>query len=302
MNLDTIYEKALSVTQNHYEFQRILGELKNVLEFEHRLRNGKAVVVESIAKAVFFGDVHGDIETLYILCKKVDLYKLLKNNWFAVFLGDYIDRGYNQIETLAFIAMLKTENPSNVITLRGNHEPYKHLIPYPHDYPEHLKNTFGEAYGTELYELSREIFDLMPLALYVPGKLFAVHGGPPINRIKKFHTVDDILSIEGDDEAVEDILWSDPIETDIEYVYSYRGAGKLWGTPITTLTLKKLDIELIVRGHEPVEGYRFSHNGRIITIFTMKGYYGNISASCLKLHLDKVSHGIRAVEEGIVSV
>lgn len=273
-----------------------------MLAFEYNLRGKRAVVIlKNVSKLIFFGDIHGDLDTLYVLCKKIDLIDLLKNNWYAVFLGDYVDRGYRQLEALSFIALLKSFSPSRVIMLRGNHEPYKHLIPYPHDYPEHLEYRFGYSNGLEAYELSRELFDYMPIMLYIPGKILAVHGGPPILRIQRFNSVKEILSIEEDQEAIEDILWSDPIEDNISFITSYRGAGKLWGIPITKLTLQKLGIRLIIRGHEPVNGYQLNHNGSIVTLFSMKGYYGNSFASCLKLSLEEIDE-FRPINSFIVSV
>lgn len=304
LNLDELYEKAAKVVNkdNYDEFKRIVEDFKNKLEFDYNLRNRRNVVIERIDKAVFFGDIHGDLDTLYRLSKNINMDKLLRENWHMIFLGDYIDRGYNQLETIVFIAMLKINFPSRVLTLRGNHEPYKYLVPYPHDYPEKLASAFGSIEGAELYDLSRELFDLMPLLLLVPGKLLAVHGGPPISRIIKYNSIEDILAIEGDNEAIEDILWSDPVEDqDVDYMLSYRGAGKLWGPSITMQTLEKLNVKIIVRGHEPVNGYRFSHGGKVLTLFSMKGYYGNMLASCLLINLDEVED-LKAIERGIVSL
>ncbi|MEM1526789.1 MAG: metallophosphoesterase family protein [Ignisphaera sp.] len=301
--MNILYTETIDLAQNSYEFRKTLEEFRDRLSFDYNLRDKHLVAtVRDLEKAIFFGDIHGDLETLYTLCKKTDLLSLLRDSWYAVFLGDYVDRGYNQVETLMFVAKLKNLYPSRVITLRGNHEPYKHLTPYPHDYPNHLFNRFGKREGVELYELSREVFDLMPLALYSPGKLLAVHGGPPIIRVVKYDNIEDILRVEKDLEAIEDILWSDPVEDEeLYYTSSYRGAGKLWGAPITIRTLEKLDIKLIIRGHEPVEGYRFNHRGRVLTLFSMKGHYNNTYASCLKLDLRLVDD-VESVRKNIISV
>ncbi|MEM1541799.1 MAG: metallophosphoesterase family protein [Ignisphaera sp.] len=301
MDLDDLANKAIESCSNYNEYRDILKKFKDQLEFEYNMMDKKMVIVSNnIDKAVFFGDIHGDLHTLYLLIKETRLLELLRNGWYAVFLGDYIDRGENQLEVLALISLLKNEYPSRVITLRGNHEPVPHLVPYPHDYIHYLVHRFGKADGLELYELSRELFNYMPLALYIYGKLFAVHGGPPIKRVQKFEDPHEILSIENDIEAIEDMLWSDPIENDIEYVDSYRGAGKLWGIPITKQTLRKLNIKLIVRGHEPVNGYRFSHDGKVLTLFSMKGHYGNSCASCLKLHLDNLDEDSNESLENVI--
>lgn len=64
------------------------------------------------------GDIHGCYEKLLVLMEKIDIDFESDR---LVFLGDYIDRGPQSFEVVAYLAELK-QRYTNTIFLKGNHE------------------------------------------------------------------------------------------------------------------------------------------------------------------------------------
>lgn len=67
-------------------------------------------------RLIAIGDIHGEIEKLNSLLKNLNLQK----DDTAVFLGDYIDRGFNSKEVIDRLIELSSQ--TNCIFLKGNHE------------------------------------------------------------------------------------------------------------------------------------------------------------------------------------
>lgn len=214
----------------------------------------------------FIGDIHGDFYSLIAVLENT-LPRIAGGT--VVFLGDYADRGYAQLESLALVLLLKKYYPERVVLLRGNHEPPEWLKPYPHDLPSVLAERFsGDA--ARLYGLLSRFFNHLPLIGFRRGGFIAVHGGPPLKSIRssRLEEAFEIGSPEFSAETLESVLWSDPTELGVEAVPSPRGAGYLYGPGFTAKALSLVDGGFIVRGHEYVDGYKEMHGGRVITVFS----------------------------------
>ncbi len=257
MELDRIYSEAN---------QDPVGSLEWVLEKwidnsrELPGRRGGVVYLE-VDRCLVIGDIHGDLDTLH---------RLLTKTWRGeplLFLGDYIDRGFQQLETLKYIALLMDD--ADVITLRGNHEPPRWLPVYPHDFP-HILRTQGVHH---LYDLAQEMFDSLPIGAVLNGEALAIHGGIPvsISRVEELERPRR--------EVLAEALWNDPFEG-VGIKPSPRGVGHLYGIDVTRRFLGNNGLRYHLRGHEAVDGYKVFHEGMGITLFSRLGIpYGNSRAA-----------------------
>jgi len=154
--------------------------------------------------------------------------------------------------------------------MRGNHEGPEDLMASPHDLPMEFQMKFGEKWEG-VYSKVREIFRCLYNAVLVEERYLIVHGGLPLET----KTIEDLAYAQikhPKQKFLEEILWSDPNEMISETCASPRGAGKLFGEKITSELLRKFNVKILIRGHEPCEeGFKISHRGKVLTLFSRKG-------------------------------
>ena len=267
------------------------SEIKDIFVEAGEYFGEELEVIDPSGIVLFHGDIHGDVDTLYALWDRVGLDDVI-DKYKLVFLGDYVDRGENQLEALILVLALKAYRPDEVVVLRGNHEPPPWLPPYPHDFPDVLAARCGPREGREAYSKALELFEKMPLIASV-GDVVAFHGGPPASKVLEGCEGEDCLR-DLDRKAIEEVLWSDPDELVSGTLCSWedppekcvsmnpRGAGLLWGAGLTREFLERVGHKYLVRGHTSVDGFAISHNNKVFTLFTRSGppYY-NAQAAVL---------------------
>ncbi len=274
------------------EFIRTIDEHREEVEKNGVRLHNHVVIAPPREPMVIIGDIHGDAETLEEILQDPDTATALENGY-VVFLGDYVDRGPHQLVSILIPMLMYIENPGHVIMLRGNHEPPPELMPYPHDFPFHLKMLYPEAeypgFSDKVYQtFLEEVFPRIPDAAVVEGRVFLVHGGPPTTFLNAKSWTEALAADRYPTplEILEELLWNDPCDCkDRDYAPNPRGAGKLWGPRVTQKTLEATNTKLIIRGHEAVdEGYKFDHDGKVLTLFSRLGEpYGNTRAAYLVL-------------------
>lgn len=149
---------------------------------------GKLVSLPPKGQALVIGDLHGDLTSLKSILRESNFESGRPPNgpYYAIFLGDYVDRGYKQIEVMATVLNLLKNLPDRVILLRGNHEGPSDIGVSPHDFPLWLERLYGEE-GSKLYMSFRELFNHLYTAVIVQGKALLLHGGIP-TEAKAFST------------------------------------------------------------------------------------------------------------------
>ena len=114
------------VEEHNFTFQ-------NKIQFVGQAEGGLLGFVEEVhlppgTKMYVCADLHGQLLTLIGILSVLRAQRLLTDTYrctpgfYMIFLGDYIDRGMNDLQLLALLLMFRIENPTSVFLIRGNHD------------------------------------------------------------------------------------------------------------------------------------------------------------------------------------
>ena len=279
---------------NAGEFIQLIEKVTDLLKEENgqigkMLVRGKQITLPPEGEAIIVGDIHGDIESLVHILADGNFIEQMQQhkNIFLIFLGDYGDRGLYSAEVYYIVLKLKQQFKENVILLRGNHEGPDDLQAHPHDLPAQFHQRFSNE-GDAAYSSIRKLFKQLYNVVLVKNRYILIHGGFPTTA----HSLED-FAFAGKEHPkevfLEEMLWNDPEENITGTQRSPRGAGKLFGENVTEAFLKRLQVNALIRGHEPCdEGFKLNHDGKVLTLFSRKGEpycnehgaYLNIDLSC----------------------
>ena len=222
--------------------------------------------VQSIdAPITVCGDIHGQFDDLTELFNKGG--KCPETNY--LFMGDFVDRGFNSVETFLLLLALKVRYPDRITLIRGNHETRQ--ITQVYGFYDECMRKYGSI---NVWRYCTEIFDYLPISAIIDGKIFCIHGGlsPTIDTIDEIRNIDRKQEVPHDG-AMCDLLWSDPDQDLKGFGISPRGAGYLFGEDVVTTFEDLNKINLIARAHQLVmEGYKLMFDGKLVTIWSAPNY------------------------------
>jgi serine/threonine-protein phosphatase 6 catalytic subunit len=251
------------------------------------------------APVTICGDIHGQFHDLLELFNKGGEIP----NTRYIFMGDFVDRGYNSVETFQLLLCLKLKYPAHITLLRGNHETRQITTVYGF-YDETIRK-YGNA---NPWKYCTEVFDYLGIGAVVEGKIFCIHGGlsPEIKTLDQIRLIDRRMEIPHEGPFC-DLMWSDPEEIET-WAMSPRGAGWIFGSRVTSEFNHINELELVARAHQLVmDGFKYWFKEQsLVTVWSAPNYCyrcGNV-ASILNVNqqLERSFDIFHAVQESSKAV
>jgi len=236
------------------------------------------ILLELEAPIKIVGDVHGQF---------YDLLRLFEYGGFPpesnyLFLGDYVDRGKQSLETVCLLLAWKVKFPENFFLLRGNHECAS--INRIYGFYDECKR----RYSIKLWKTFTDSFNTLPVSAVVDEKIMCMHGGLS-PELKSFEQVRRIMRPTDvpDSGLLCDLLWSDPDRDISGWGENDRGVSYTFGADVVTKFLDKHDLDLICRAHQVVEdGYEFFARRQLVTLFSAPNYCGEFDNAGAMMSVD----------------
>ncbi|XP_042520405.1 serine/threonine-protein phosphatase PP1 isozyme 1-like [Macadamia integrifolia] len=224
------------------------------------------------------GDIHGQFS---------DLLRLFEYGGFPpesnyLFLGDYVDRGKQSIESICLLLAYKIKYPDNFFLLRGNHECAS--INRIYGFYDECKRRFS----VRLWKTFTDCFNCLPVSAIIDDKILCMHGGlsPELESLDQIRAIERPIDVP-DAGLLCDLLWADPDKDIKGWGENDRGVSFTFGADKVTEFLKKHDLDLVCRAHQVVEdGYEFFADRQLVTIFSAPNYCGEFNNAGALMSVD----------------
>ncbi|KAG0014944.1 hypothetical protein BGZ82_001587 [Podila clonocystis] len=269
MDMDDIISRLLDAGYSGKIAKNIClrnNEIVYICQQAREIFLSQPALIELNAPVKIVGDIHGqytDLLRMFEMCGFPPSANFL-------FMGDYVDRGKMSLETILLLFCYKIKYPENFFLLRGNHECANVTKVYGF-YDECKRRA-----SIKMWKAFVDVFNCLPLAAIVANKIFCVHGG----LSPSLGTMDDIRALRRPTDVpdyglLNDLLWSDPSDTALDWEDNERGVSYCFGRSIIQKFLNKHDFDLVCRAHMVVEdGYEFFNDRTLVTVFSAPNYCG----------------------------
>ena len=241
-------------------------ELKYLINTSKKILIEQPTFLELETPITVCGDTHGQYPDLLRL---FDLGGYPPDTNY-LFLGDYVDRGEQSIETISLLLAYKIKYEENFFILRGNHECGS--INRIYGFYDECKR----RYNIKIWKNFVDLFNCLPIAACIDDKIFLVHGG----LSPELKNIDDIKKIMRPTDVAEegllcDLLWSDPENSTKDWGVNDRGVSVTFNVKVLEKFLENNELDLFCRAHQVVEeGYEFFGDKKLVTIFSAPNYCG----------------------------
>jgi serine/threonine-protein phosphatase PP1 catalytic subunit len=268
-NIDDIITKLIRARD--YKPNKIVNltesEIKYLCYTAKEIFLSQPILLELITPIKICGDIHGQY---------YDLLRLFEYGGYPpesnyLFLGDYVDRGKQSLETVCLLLAYKIKYPENFFMIRGNHE--CSAINRIYGFYDECKKRFS----VKLWKIFTDCFNCLPVAALLDEKILCMHGGLS-TEMEKFDQIKKIVRPTDVPEQglLCDLLWSDPDESAKEgFGENDRGVSVIFNGNVVKNFLKNNELDLICRAHQVVEeGYEFFADKQLVTVFSAPNYCG----------------------------
>ncbi|KAJ8285779.1 hypothetical protein GJAV_G00030850 [Gymnothorax javanicus] len=283
LNIDSIIQRLLEVrgSKPGKNVQLQENEIRGLCLKSRELFLSQPILLELEAPLKICGDIHGQY---------YDLLRLFEYGGYPpesnyLFLGDYVDRGKQSLETICLLLAYK-------IKIYGFYDECK------------------RRYNIKLWKTFTDCFNCLPIAAIVDEKIFCCHGGlsPDLQSMEQIRRIMRPTDVP-DQGLLCDLLWSDPDKDVLGWGENDRGVSFTFGPEVVAKFLHKHDLDLICRAHqgeaavffkdgccspglrmqeEVVEdGYEFFAKRQLVTLFSAPNYCGEFDNAGAMMSVDE---------------
>ena len=281
LNIDNILEKLLEVRGCRPGKQVNLTEqeVRGLCLKAREVFMSQPILLELEAPLKICGDVHGQY---------YDLLRVFEYGGFPpdsnyLFLGDYVDRGKQSLETICLLLAYKIKYPQQFFLLRGNHECAS--INRIYGFYDECKR----RYNIKLWKTFTDCFNCLPVAALIDDRILCMHGGlsPELSNMEQIRSIMRPMDVP-ESGLVCDLLWSDPDKDVQGWGENERGVSFTFGSEIVSNFLRKHELDLICRAHQVVEdGYEFFAKRQLVTLFSAPNYCGEFDNAAALMNIDE---------------